>query len=613
MRTRNETDQATGTLGGGGGPAPRPAAAPRAWRHLWALVALVTLALGPPAQATLVVPLAEDALIEDADAIVLGVVTAIQGGYDPRRATVVTDITVRLAEVLKGARAGDTLTVRQLGGSVGDLHAWVAGSPRFTLGEKVLLFLRADQAGQLHVAHLYQGKFTVVVEDATGDEHAVRATPAEVHVVPNTTPGRSPSAGPEETHRLADLAARIRRHVAQPQHSARPPRPPLVFTPASAPDTTLGSLQAAFSFMGPARWFEPDTNDPVVMTLNALGEPRAPTNGFDQVRQAFQAWSTVAGSAFRYHDGGFTTAGGYQKDGVNAVSFGDPLNDMDPPVGCSGTLAVGGFFFTGSQIRTVNGTTFWRILEGDLVFNSGWAGCGFYETFANFAEVATHELGHVLGLDHSADPTATMYPYAHFDGRGAALGPDDVAGLQTIYPGVPLTVTKAGTGSGTVSSTPSGIDCGSTCGASFASATSVTLTAAPAAGSTFTGWSGAGCAGTGPCLVTMSAAQSVTATFTEAQPLTLTSLTASPTAPQLIGTPVTFTVTATGGLAPREYRWHVYNGSSWSVGQDWSTSPTYTRTFGSAGNYQVQVWARSSGTYTDTPETWGGVSYTIVP
>src|SRR2546428_11910417 len=60
---------------------------------------------------------------------------------------------------------------------------------------------------------------------------------------------------------------------------------------------------------------------------------------------------------------------------------------------------------------------------------------------------------------------------------------------------------------------PGGINCGATCSASFASGTSVTLTATPASGSVFTGWSGAGCSGTGSCVVTMSAAQSVTATL----------------------------------------------------------------------------------------------------
>jgi predicted carbohydrate-binding protein with CBM5 and CBM33 domain len=75
-----------------------------------------------------------------------------------------------------------------------------------------------------------------------------------------------------------------------------------------------------------------------------------------------------------------------------------------------------------------------------------------------------------------------------------------------------LSVTKAGTGSGTVTSNPVGVSCGSTCSASFNSGTAVTLTAAPATGSTFAGWSGA-CTGTGSCITTMTAARTVTATF----------------------------------------------------------------------------------------------------
>src|SRR5438093_768142 len=43
----------------------------------------------------------------------------------------------------------------------------------------------------------------------------------------------------------------------------------------------------------------------------------------------------------------------------------------------------------------------------------------------------------------------------------------------------------------------------------------VTLTATPASGSTFTGWSGGGCSGTGSCSVTVTAAVSVTATFNQ--------------------------------------------------------------------------------------------------
>ncbi|MGH7893978.1 MAG: InlB B-repeat-containing protein [Candidatus Binatia bacterium] len=78
---------------------------------------------------------------------------------------------------------------------------------------------------------------------------------------------------------------------------------------------------------------------------------------------------------------------------------------------------------------------------------------------------------------------------------------------------VTLTVSKAGTGSGAVTSTPAGINCGTTCSSPFPSGTSVTLSASPTAGSTFSGWSGGGCAGTGTCAVSPSAATTVTATF----------------------------------------------------------------------------------------------------
>jgi hypothetical protein len=80
-------------------------------------------------------------------------------------------------------------------------------------------------------------------------------------------------------------------------------------------------------------------------------------------------------------------------------------------------------------------------------------------------------------------------------------------------PGVRLTVVKAGSGTGTVTSSPAGIDCGSSCTSGFPLGTQVTLTAAPAAGSVFLGWTGGGCSGTGTCTVTMDSGKAVTATF----------------------------------------------------------------------------------------------------
>jgi hypothetical protein len=98
-----------------------------------------------------------------------------------------------------------------------------------------------------------------------------------------------------------------------------------------------------------------------------------------------------------------------------------------------------------------------------------------------------------------------------------------------------LTITKApavqsGGGNGTVTSKPKGIKCAAACSvakAAFYKGASVELTAKPAGESTFTGWSGCDTEAEGKCVVTMSQAKSITATFgnvskpiAEAQPLT---------------------------------------------------------------------------------------------
>jgi uncharacterized repeat protein (TIGR02543 family) len=75
-----------------------------------------------------------------------------------------------------------------------------------------------------------------------------------------------------------------------------------------------------------------------------------------------------------------------------------------------------------------------------------------------------------------------------------------------------LTVTLAGAGSGTVTSSPAGINCAPDCSGTYNDDTMVTLTATPATGSVFDGWSG-DCTGTGSCVVTMDQARSVTASF----------------------------------------------------------------------------------------------------
>jgi Divergent InlB B-repeat domain len=106
-----------------------------------------------------------------------------------------------------------------------------------------------------------------------------------------------------------------------------------------------------------------------------------------------------------------------------------------------------------------------------------------------------------------------------------SIGPSPTATPSitiTYRPG--LTVARGGTGAGTATSSPAGISCGTACSHAFQAGTVVTLTAKPASGSQFAGWSGP-CRGTGKCKVTMNAARSVRATFNKVVPPPDTSIT----------------------------------------------------------------------------------------
>ncbi|CAG9948812.1 unnamed protein product [Clonostachys rosea f. rosea IK726] len=66
-------------------------------------------------------------------------------------------------------------------------------------------------------------------------------------------------------------------------------------------------------------------------------------------------------------------------------------------------------------------------LSGDIHFDEdeNWT-----EDFS--MQVALHELGHSLGLRHSTDPSAVMFPT--FSSGRRSLGTDDIAGIRRLYP-----------------------------------------------------------------------------------------------------------------------------------------------------------------------------------
>ncbi|MDO9041627.1 MAG: LamG-like jellyroll fold domain-containing protein [Desulfocapsaceae bacterium] len=82
-----------------------------------------------------------------------------------------------------------------------------------------------------------------------------------------------------------------------------------------------------------------------------------------------------------------------------------------------------------------------------------------------------------------------------------------------------LTINK--TGLGTVTSMPAGINCGTDCSESYNNGDEVTLTAIPARGNVFIGWSNDGCTGQEDCIVIMNDIKEISVVFQKKFPWTM--------------------------------------------------------------------------------------------
>ncbi len=133
-----------------------------------------------------------------------------------------------------------------------------------------------------------------------------------------------------------------------------------------------------------------------------------------QIQAAFAAWSAVADIQFvQVADNGvaFNAAGA-----TGDIRFGGHAFD-----GPSGTLAHGYY-------PPVNGTS----ASGDIHFDTaelwkiGFGGPGF-----DLFQVAAHEIGHAIGLDHTGVANSLMNPF--YTEAFSGLQADEIAGAQFIY------------------------------------------------------------------------------------------------------------------------------------------------------------------------------------
>lgn len=136
---------------------------------LWC--AALPLVVGGVANATTLVRMSVAQMSHAAQAIVRARCLEKSTGWDAGEIWTFTSFDVQ--EVWQGS-APARITVRLLGGRVGNLTSSVSGVPRFRSGEEVVLFLERTARGDFSVVSWEQGTFRIHREAATGVENVTQ-------------------------------------------------------------------------------------------------------------------------------------------------------------------------------------------------------------------------------------------------------------------------------------------------------------------------------------------------------------------------------------------------------------------------------------------------------
>lgn len=133
----------------------------------------------------------------------------------------------------------------------------------------------------------------------------------------------------------------------------------------------------------------------------------------DVIERAFNEWSAITDAGVTFRSSGISNVVAGQ-NGINTVSIADDL-------------------YSGQKFIAL--TTNWydesaRVKESDIQIDAGVL-AGNY----NVQQVLEHEVGHLLGLDHSAVLSSMMYPFVGLGGA-SGLDSDDRIAMTSLYPKV---------------------------------------------------------------------------------------------------------------------------------------------------------------------------------
>jgi hypothetical protein len=392
------------------------------------LLIVSLLAAAPSLQAiTYIVPNDRD-LVKRAEAIVIA--TAAESHSELRDGgRLVTVATLRVERVLKGSVA-DSVQLVELGGAVDGRITFIPGSPRYEDGQRYLVFLRTNPAGEWSTFGFGLGKFEFV-SDLHGRELVTRGgvddkifgldeSDGSLHV-------EQLRAAPEflsfVVNRIAAEGPASETYFVNPSDVVFATFPE--FRPhASAFIPHAESTRPDYLLAGNFRWQTPSASFFHCCNAQTGGTS---LDGPSASSAAMSVWNGVSGAGVSYSLTGLDPASpavpnglGGGPDGKNDIIF----NDRHGIIGGSGAVAVGGISSTNGTYNTLgDGITYNRTSEVDVETGNNLPS---FVDQSLYTQLLTHELGHTLGFRH-ADGTSN--PLSPTNGDGGCQSPSPCAAI----------------------------------------------------------------------------------------------------------------------------------------------------------------------------------------
>lgn len=141
--------------------------------HRLFVTTLIVLLSGSNITAHRISQLTDKDLVAQSRLIVLGKVSGVMCEWNADHTQIYTNIDFELDSLIKGTLPSGTLSLRILGGTVGDTTLLITGSPTFIQGEEVLLFLAPNYLSPYPCVGMSQGKMTIEIDSTTGEKTVV--------------------------------------------------------------------------------------------------------------------------------------------------------------------------------------------------------------------------------------------------------------------------------------------------------------------------------------------------------------------------------------------------------------------------------------------------------